>query len=327
MSVYKPFTTSDVVVTPFKVNKSFSFQGASALTASNVEIDRFLGKNIQSTLFVSGSNSTGQISSQNQELVYESIKQLYYSNYLRGEDGSTVNTASFNIDGTITATGGPNQPMYDNYLTNTLDANRVFPTASNDEIGVISIPLNLFGEYIKPGTFSIKYSGSSAGHITDNGEGELFNNGFRVGDIIYSHGIAILTAFGSSITGSVYGTGLNLGYGTATYGTNDSQELNDVLNGSNITCSFQSTITIYESQYKSTLLANEFNYTQHPSAISSSSNSGVVSDFLTGSYFQPYITTVGLYNNANEVVAVGKLAQPLQSSNTTDTTILVNLDL
>jgi hypothetical protein len=86
-------------------------------------------------------------------------------------------------------------------------------------------------------------------------------------------------------------------------------------------------MTIYESQYKCTFLPSEFNYTQNPSAISSSSNSGVVSDFLTGSYFEPYITTVGLYNNANELVAVGKLAQPLQSSNTTDTTILVNLDL
>ena len=46
MSVYKPFTTSDIVVTPFKVNKNFTFQGASAITASNVGIDRFLGKNI-----------------------------------------------------------------------------------------------------------------------------------------------------------------------------------------------------------------------------------------------------------------------------------------
>ena len=62
-------------------------------------------------------------------------------------------------------------------------------------------------------------------------------------------------------------------------------------------------------------------------SISGSSNSGVVYDFLTGSYFQPYVTTVGLYNNANQLVAVGKLSQPLQSSNVTDTTILVNLDL
>ena len=32
MSVYKSLTTSDVLVTPFKVNKNFSFQGASAIT-------------------------------------------------------------------------------------------------------------------------------------------------------------------------------------------------------------------------------------------------------------------------------------------------------
>ena len=302
MSVYKPFTTSDVVVTPFKVNKSFSFEGASAFTSSNVGIDRFIGKNIQSTFFVSGSNPTGQISSQNQELVYESIKQLYYSNYLRGEDGSTVNTASFNIDGTITATGGANQPMYDNFLTNTLDANRVFPTGSNDQIFITSIPSNLFGENIKPGSFTFSDLINKF-EVTDDGQGNLISASIKVGDIIYPHGVAITTTH--------YAPGLPT----------------ELANVNTITCSFQSTMTIYESQYKCTLLANEFNYTQNPSAISSSSNSGVVSDFLTGSYFQPYITTVGLYNNANELVAVGKLAQPLQSSNTTDTTILVNLDL
>ena len=83
MSTFKPFITSDVVVTPFKVNKTFTLTGASALTASDVGIDRFFGKNIQSTLFISGSNPTGQITTQNKELVYNSIKQLYYSNYLR----------------------------------------------------------------------------------------------------------------------------------------------------------------------------------------------------------------------------------------------------
>jgi hypothetical protein len=86
-------------------------------------------------------------------------------------------------------------------------------------------------------------------------------------------------------------------------------------------------MTVYESQYKCTFSPNEFNYTQNPSSISGSKNEGVPYDFVTGSFFQPYITTVGLYNNANELMAVGKLSQPLQSSNVTDTTILVNLDL
>ena len=298
MSTYKPFITSDVVVTPFKVNKSFTFTGASEFTSSNVGIDRFFGKNIQSTLFVSGSNPTGQISTQNQELVYDSIKQLYYSNYLLGEDGSPAFTASFNIDGTITGEGGTEQPSYYNYLTNTLDANRYFPTGSNDTIGVLSIPSNLFGEYIKPGTFTLTTPNNT---LTDDGEGSIYSASLKIGDIIYPHGVAILTS--SSLS-----------------------NLNEIITGSNVTCSFQSTTTIYESQYKCTLRENEFNFSNNPSVISGSST-GTVYDFVTGSYFQPYVTTVGLYNNANQLIAVGKLAQPLQSSNTTDTSILVNLDL
>ena len=320
MSVYKPFTTSDVVVTPFKVNKSFTFTGASEFTSSNAGIDRFFGKN---TPYISGSNLTGEISTQNKTLIYESVKQLYYSNFLKGQDGSPANLAQFNNDGTITVQGGSGsyQPMYDNYLPDTLAANRLFPTASDDNIGIISIPSNLFGEYIKPGTFSLTTPSNT---IVDDGEGNLMDSLLKVGDIVYQHGMVILTAFGSSITGSSYGSAL---YGTGVYGSNDISELNEFITGSNITCSFQSTTTIYESQYKCTLRENEYNYTQNPSAISSSLNSGIVHDFLTGSYFEPYITTVGLYNNANQLVAVGKLAQPLQSSNTTDTTILVNLDL
>ena len=294
MSVYKPFTTSDVIVTPFKVNKSFSFKGASAITASNVGIDRFIGKNIP---FISGSNTTGQIKTQYKSLVYSSIKQLYYTNFLRGKDGSSVFTSSIGIDGVRTGQGATDQPSYENYLPNTLDANRFFPTASNSEIGIMSIPSNLFGEYIKPGTFNYETEGIS---YTDNGEGGLISASLKIGDIIYEHGIITLTSASNNI--------------------------NSFTTGSNLTCSFQSTMTIYESQYKCTFNPNEYNYTQNLTAISSSL-SGKVLDFLTGSYFQPYITTVGLYNNANQLIAVGKLSQPLQSSNVTDTTILVNLDL
>ena len=281
MSVFKSLTTSDVLVTPFKVNKSFSFQGASALTTLNVGIDRFLGKN---TPYISGSDTTGQIKTQSQALIYDSIKQLYYSNYLRGDDGSPANTSSLNPDGTITSGGGANQPMYENYLSNTLLANRTLLTGSGDIIGVMSIPSNLFGEYIKPGTFRWK---ATSLDITDDGEGGLFYSGTKVGDIIYEHGMAIISNFPPS--------------GRPT----------TLVTSENVTCSFQSTMTIYESQYKCTLNPNEYTYTQNPSAISGSSNSGIVYNFLTGSYFQPYITTVGLYNNANQLVAVGKLSQPL----------------
>jgi hypothetical protein len=99
-------------------------------------------------------------------------------------------------------------------------------------------------------------------------------------------------------------------------------------------------MTIYETQYKCTIREDEFNLTLNPSAQASGSiitvNSGSGSfyqpgngkllDTVTGSYFSPYITTVGLYNEAQDLLAVAKLSQPLPTSNTTDLTILVNLD-
>jgi hypothetical protein len=317
MSIFKSFLTSDVIVSPFKVNKSFTFKG-NELTGSNVEIDRYVGKNITSSLFTSGSNPTGFINTQDQFLVYRSIRELYYTNYLSGSNGSPVNTASFNIDGTIT--GLLYEPNYYNYLSTTLPPNRYFPTSSNDVIGVISIPSNLFGEYLRPNTVQI-----SNGAITfiDDGEGNMISGSLKYGDVIYEHGIIILTSNG--ISGSFgYGSG---SYGSTPYGLSTVDYISSFATGSNITCSFESTITLYETQYKCTLRENEFNFSNNPTVISGSSNSGVIYDFATGSYFSPYVTTVGMYNSNYELIAVGKLAQPLPTSAVTDTTILVNLDL
>jgi hypothetical protein len=317
MSVFKSFITSDVIVSPFEVNKSFTFIG-NELTASNVEIDRYIGRNITSSLWVSGSYPTGQINTQDQILVYRSIKELYYSNYLSGSDGSPAGTASFNTDGTIT--GPIYTPNYYNYLSSTLLADRYIPTGSNETIGVISIPSNLFGEYLKPGTVSI-----SNGTITllDDGNGNMIYNSQKYGDVIYEHGMIIITSDGAPSQGGYsYAT-----YGSGVYGGNTVNVINSFTTGSNITCSFQSSLTIYETQYKCTLRENEFNFTQNPTAVSSSLNSGVLYDFATGSFFTPYVTTVGLYDSAYNLLAVAKLAQPLPTSAVTDTSILVNLDL
>ena len=317
MSIFKSFITSDVIVSPFKVNKSFTFKG-NELTGSNVEIDRYLGKNITSSLWVSGSNPTGYIDIQDQFLVYRSIRELYYSNYLFGSNGSPANTASFNNDGTIT--GLPYEPSYYNYLSTTLNPNRYFPTGSNDTIGVISIPSNLFGEYLTPGTINLS---NGVNILTDDGEGNLISGSLKFGDVIYEHGIIILTNDGTpGLSGYGFGT-----YGSVLYDYNDISFIESFITSSNVTCSFKSTVTIYESQYKCTLRENEFNFSQNPTIVSGSANSGIIYDFATGSYFSPYVTTVGLYNNNYELIAVGKLAQPLPTSAVTDTTILVNLDM
>jgi hypothetical protein len=317
MSIYKPFLTTDVVVSPFNVNKQFSFIGAANLTGSG-GIDRYIGKNITASLWTSGSYPTGQISIQDQILVYRSVKELYYSNYLLDDDGSPAGTASLNADGTIT--GPAYTPNYYNYLSTTLPANRYFPTGSDDIVGVITIPSNMFGEYVKPGSLTLS---DGTYDLHDDGNGNIISGSLKMGDIIYEHGMIILTNDG--IPGQD-------GYGFITYegglyGLGDASFINNFITTPNITCSFESTVTIYETQYKCTIRQNEFNFSQNPSLISGSSNSGVIYSFATGSYFDPYVTTVGLYDNAYNLLAVAKLAQPLPLSSVTDTSILVNLDL
>jgi len=67
----------------------------------------------------------------------------------------------------------------------------------------------------------------------------------------------------------------------------------------------------------------EYNYTSNPSFISGSGNL-VYSNFINSP--QTYPTTVGLYNNNSELLAVAKMSQPLVKDFTKEALIRVKLD-
>ena len=359
MSAYKQFNAQDLIVSPLEVNKGFLFIGGDALTGSNVGIDRYLGAN--GNYIISGSELTGQISGQEipKVLVYDSIKQLYYTNYLSGSGGFNQDAITSSVllganrEGN-TIIGGVQQSNFYNYEQTTLWPNKDFPTASlatsSVSIGVISIPSKLWGDYIQPESF---YINGPSGSIIDDGEGRLLwkhpnspvtGYEYMAGNIIYQHGI--ITLFDSKTIGSdftdTYGTAV---YGTSLYGGSRVERedfINSFVSGSDITMSFSSSYKLFETQYQCTIDENEFNYSLNPSAITGSqiptkfsgsniewentASIGTPLGFVTSSYFEPYITTVGLYDENYQLLAVGKLSQPLQSSPTTDTTILVNID-
>ena len=352
MSAYKQLTLQDFYLSDYLAKKRW-FASGSYLSDYNVETLRGFSGSTPGYPYPNDLRNNRY-----QKLVFDSATHNFYKLSSGSISGSTIFSGSYDIDPQTTLD---------------LSGSRII----NKEVGIISIPKDVVGIGIEPGSFMIEPTFEDQdkyvedGHvinksdgrndfieniqywynsnpydnrdylveesnyvdesteeyldvskdqqrweIIDDGEGKLFRNGERIGDIIYQHGLAIIT----NVAEGVYSYSR---YGIGVYG----DELGDIISGSNVNCSFQSTMTIYESQYKCTSLANEFNQTQNPSAISGSTNSGVIYDFLTGSYFQPYVTTVGLYNNANQLVAVGKLSQPLQNSNVTDTTVLVNLDL
>jgi hypothetical protein len=270
MSAYKQFLASDIIIAPFEVNKLFYYEGAAALTSSYVGIDRYLGTNITTSNFdLATAPTTGQVSTQYQQLVYRSIEELYYSNYLNSSAsyGSPVNTASIfpgeDIAGDVLVGGTSSAGRYWNYPQTSLTFVKSFPTESNADFTV-----------------------------------------------------------GSQAVGAVYGTAI---YGTSTYGSSTANVIQNIVTSPNVTCSFSSSLTIYETQYKCTISENEFNVSLNPSILTSGSTD-VLAPYCTSSYFSPYITTIGLYNEQQQLLAIGKLAQPLPTSPTTDTTILINID-
>lgn len=69
---------------------------------------------------------------------------------------------------------------------------------------------------------------------------------------------------------------------------------------------------------------SEFNYSENPSFISGSTGEVLYSSFINNP--QSYITTIGLYNDTNQLLAVAKLSRPLPKDFTTEALVRVKLD-
>lgn len=316
MGAFKQFLSTDVTVVPFVVNKSFYFEGSASL--EEVGIKKYIGKNIPYLSIDDIKYQTTQSISAN--LIYNSTKQLYYTNYIPTPSQSQAPTPVYDYNGNLISdfTSSATNARFYNYEQTTLfqtgsdsyssqyGYSRFFPTQSGEEISILSIPKNLFGDYINPNTLYLRYSSTNDNdwvEVTDNGEGILQfqnNTSIQYGIITYQHGLISFDQVWNDNTA-------------------------EWIQATDITCSFQSSRTIYETQYKCTIRPDEFNFSLNPSLISGSTD-GTLYSFVTGSYFSPYITTVGLYNERQELLAVAKLAQPLPTSRTTDTTIIINLD-
>jgi len=222
-------------------------------------------------------------------LYYYSIKQLFYKNY---ESGSieTFTTAS----------------AYDNFLQSTAGSgsddsdNRIWPNSSGY---ILSIPRSLYGESIGKGTLTFFDSDSDTYRIHDDANGNLIVSSStytgHCGNVFYNMGLAIVTR------GEVWLDYIDL---------NPSQSLQ-----------FESSLTIYENVIRCRIGENDFNYTLNPSAITGSN--GQLADNVSGSDFNPYATTIGLYNDKNELLVVGKFGMPLPIPRNTDITVQVKYDM
>jgi hypothetical protein len=205
-----------------------------------------------------------------------------------------------------------------------------------DVFALIALPQHKYGEGIKVG--SVKLTDVDTNSVfVDDGFSNLVSGSEIYGNVFYDRGTVVMTK--------------------------------DIVSGSSFTnyrLEFNSTQTIYENEIFLSVLENEFNTSQNPTAVytpsittqtlqlkgdkykrtdsdttiristpdiqfirtekypfTSSVDSNVFASFddymfsssvdPTGSYLAPYITTIGLYDDNNQMVAVAKLAHPIKS--------------
>ena len=154
------------------------------------------------------------------------------------------------------------------------------------------------------GTITITATSSSIQTTTTNYEihpASTITDNELIGNIYYSHGMLTLTK--SDIAKRFQEQVLRSG-----------------------SLSWKGSHTIYEHTYNCRSNQSQLNFTLNPSSYNNTTASGSVNDNITGSYFQPYVTTVGLYNDANELIAVGKLGQPIPKSQHSDMTFAIKFD-
>jgi len=179
----------------------------------------------------------------------------------------------------------------------------------SDDIQVVAIPQGLMGEGIEPTTFLLTNTlGGNTLNIIDDGKGNLTDTGTgsgipangHCGNIFYNTGHVVITS--------------------------DSARYDDVFTGV-FEIVFRNNYKIYEREYTCEIKQGEFNQTLNPSARKEANlTSSVQADFTSGSFWSPYITTIGLYNNAGELLAIGKFARPVKKTKESDMTFVLRID-
>jgi hypothetical protein len=366
MSAYKKLNQQDAYISTYTSRKSWVASGSQYKELGINNIVGLSGSgnyySLNSGNVIAGNSQTTASSVYNRRLIYESIDHLYYkdfkdsvlitsssyeaylqssyevsgSRYLNDRFalfslpkemyGIHIEPYSVSITPDLINSGSEESGSFDNYVINNY--------STEDGINSIESEFNLYIEnteflfgttgancnpastdYIEnesnyvletdptPGEYlDTTTSVLNCNEIVDDGEGRLYfkysSPRLYVGNVIYTHGQIIIT---NEIVAMYY-----------------NHYFDAVLR-------WKSNLPIFTHNYHCKLKANEFNYTLNKTALQTTD--GQIADLISGSDFNPYITGIGLYNDANELIAVGKLGRPTPKSLETDMSIIVKLDM
>jgi hypothetical protein len=298
----KEIPKSDIIVRPLKVYKQW--------TLDENDVYPVFGENGANTLIDvdSDSQSHGLV----KKLVYQSIKSQFYLNpetaSLLTEVGRRISYASTN--------------------------ERIL----EDDIAVFSIPQVYYGEGIKPGTVSLEDEQLGRTY-TDDGYSNLKYGNQIKGNIFYDRGLIVVakdivsgsvlsqftlnfrstkTIYENEVFISVLESEFNFSQNPSAIYEDGGSKFTQIINRPGVvrqkpndlvTASFYDAGIKYvrnsKYPYVSKLNTGKFG------SFDDFEYSGSIDP--TGSYLAPYITTIGLYDNELNMVAIAKLPQPIKS--------------
>jgi hypothetical protein len=246
----------------------------------------------------------------------------------------------------------PTRVVYGQYRTlllGTESGSFTFGSDNPNGIYIINIARNRYKEHIQPGSLTLNLSnGGNVISLTDDSQISSTTNYTTNGLLYYTliSGSGGIQSSNVAVNASIYGylfpdndimvlnpTALSKSAANGGIGFNPTVQTPGADN--DVDGAFYNTITAgayfalqsaenVAAHYFFTRVKNQdFNYTTNPSIIDNNGNL-IYSTLINNP--QTFITTVGLYNNQNELLAVAKLSRPLVKDFTKEALIKVKLD-
>lgn len=244
-----------------------------------------------------------------------------FSQVMLGYTGSANTVRLFESDLKLDQTGSMKEVVFVN-LSRLLTKDQIKKGSVSLTVGTASWADPFSGTK----TFVDNEASNNGGTLnTDGGDYGILTGSDGVGGIVfYQAGVMVLTS-------SIWAGTTDFFSQSATARTFDQQLVSGSISGSadalrhrlqNL--QFNNTTEINSSVYFCRASHNKFNYSSNPTYLSSSAIR--VKNENRDNPPVSYITTIGLYNSQNELLAVAKLSEPLKKDPTNELTLRVRLD-
>lgn len=287
-----------------------------------------------------GTHETGPSGSKIEEAVFLSYKRLFARDEIKRE------TFAMRLFSTGAFDGSPNDvvimgPGFENGYT-------------GSNVNVNSPSGSMIVADVGSSQNQLKYFGGDVGYIKNTAATDQY-----MGLIWYDHGIIVLDASKcffhdqhiSGVIGAMSnGTYKDAAAGQAVMGSDSgcdnpnaqlipdlfvSASVDDIVDyfsscrfgsGSQTMSTFQNVTNINSSLYFCRATSDEFNYSSNPTFRDSTGKIVVIPDGTSSARTFSFVTTVGLYNENNELLAVAKLSRPIEKNDERDLSIRIRLD-